>query len=41
MHWQVKSCRHINTGFVLDSLGTTEAPGEDVEKEMTMFMIAA
>jgi len=28
-------------GFVLDYLGITEAPWEDVEKEVTMFTIAA
>jgi len=39
-HWQVKSCCHIKKGFVLDFLGITEAPWEDMEKEVTMFMIA-
>jgi len=40
-HWQVESCHHIKKGFVLDFLGITEAPWEDMEKEVTMFMIAA
>jgi len=40
-HWQVESCCHIKKGFVLDFLGITEAPWEDVEKDVTMFMNAA